>query len=192
MQGLWLCCSRMKALPRSPPPPPNKKNIEIYISSTSSISIFLSTFRKYIDVINFIIVFGPGISQPQSNVDFLHFGVEEIQHVVAVQSHDPRQHCWFKKIYRLKELMNPFLLSFFKHCQTLFFVIITLNFVSNAQLVPNICHSIHCKGIQESLSIFLVIDDMLIKQNDIFFCKYCNFVFNLHFIQWFATYLIHI
>lgn len=46
-----------------------------------------------------------------------------------------------------------------------------MNFVSNAQLVPNICHSIHCyrKGIQESLFIFLVIDDMLIKQNDIFF-----------------------
>lgn len=176
----------MKALPRSPPP--QKKNIEIYISSvleTSSISIFLSTFRKYIDVINFIIVFGPGISQPQSNVDFLHFGVEEIQHVVAVQSHDPRQHCWFKKIYRLKELMNPFLLSFFKHCQTLFFVINTMNFVSNAQLVPNICHSIHCyrKGIQESLFIFLVIDDMLIKQNDIFFCKYRNFMFNLNSIQ---------
>lgn len=170
----------MKALPRSPPP---KKNIEIYISSTSSISIFLSTFRKYIDVINFIIVFGPGISQPQSNVDFLHFGVEEIQHVVAVQSHDPRQHCWFKKIYRLKELMNPFLLSFFEHCQTLFFVIITMNFVTNAQLVPNICHLIHCQGIQESLSIFLVIDDMLIKQNDISFCKYRNFVFDLNFIQ---------
>lgn len=67
-----------------------------------------------------------------------------------------------------------------------------MNFVTNAQLVPNICHLIHCKGIQESLSIFLVIDDMLIKQNDIFFCKYRNFVFNLHFIQWFATYLIHI
>lgn len=44
-----------------------------------------------------------------------------------------------------------------------------MNFVSNAQLVPNICHLIHCQGIQESLSIFLVIDNMLIKQNDFFF-----------------------
>lgn len=67
-----------------------------------------------------------------------------------------------------------------------------MNFVTNAQLVPNICHLIHCQGIQESLSIFLVIDDMLIKQNDISFCKYRNFVFDLNFIQWFAAYLIHI
>lgn len=118
MQGLWLCCSRMKALPRSPPP---KKNIEIYISSTSSISIFLSTFRKYIDVINFIIVFGPGISQPQSNVDFLHFGVEEIQHVVAVQSHDPRQHCWFKKNLQAGEIDQSFSTFLFQTLPNSFF-----------------------------------------------------------------------
>lgn len=67
-----------------------------------------------------------------------------------------------------------------------------MNFESNAQLVPNnlLLNTMWRK--EESLSIFLVIDDMLIKQNDIFFCQYRNFVFNLHFIQWFAAYLIHI
>lgn len=37
MQGLWQCCSRMKALPRTPPPPPYRN---IYFKCTGNFRYF--------------------------------------------------------------------------------------------------------------------------------------------------------
>lgn len=91
--------------------------------------IFLSTFRNYVVVVDFIIVFGPIMSQPQPNVDFLHLGVEDTQHVITVQSHDPRQHCWFKKSTAWR---NWWILFYFENfpfsniAELFFFVIITI------------------------------------------------------------------
>lgn len=81
---------------RKPPPPKSWKASTILNSrkemKTDITILVLSTFIRWTGV---HVIFGPSMGQTQTQVDVLHFGVKETQHVFTVQSHYTGQHRQF-------------------------------------------------------------------------------------------------
>lgn len=143
MQGLWLCCSRMKALLRSSPPPKYR-------------NIYFKYFQFFY------------ISKHLQEVYRCH----QFHHRLRARHEPAPVQCRFPSSWSRRDstcCRSPkpwsqttllvqkkstgwrnwsilFYFPFSNIAKLFFFVSITMNFVSNAQLVPNICHLIQCEG----------------------------------------------